>query len=141
MHLSTADGRDREVFRRLAVVLLTLASITESVARRSAPVRCIMLWLLCRAEDRVREFASRTGAGALLASLYGGSAACMLGGSGEAARLVQRFRALAAVFFALSRQAPHWLRMARRHDSFCPLPIHVDLAGADARHPWCTDTS
>jgi hypothetical protein len=141
MHWNTADRRDGEALRRLALVLITLASIAESVARRSAPVRCIVLWLLCRAEARVREFASRTGAGALLASQSAGSPTGMLGGSEEAARLVQRFRALAAVFFALSRQTPQWLRMARRHDPSCPLPNHLNLARAGARHLWCTDTS
>ena len=40
---------------------------------------------------------------------------------GEAARLASTFRALAAVFFALSSQAPQWLRIARRHD---PVRLH-----------------
>jgi hypothetical protein len=46
MHWNATDGLDNEALRRLAVVLLTLASIAESVARRSAPVRCLVLWLL-----------------------------------------------------------------------------------------------
>lgn len=116
MRWNATDRRDNEALRRLAVVLLTLAAIAESIARRSAPVRIPVLWLLCRAEARASDFASRTGAGAALACLSAGSPVCLLGGSGEAARLVQRFGALAAVFFALSRQAPQWLRMARRHD-------------------------
>jgi hypothetical protein len=112
MYVNYAGRRDNEALRRLAVILLTLAAIAESVARRSAPVRCLVLWLLGRAEVRARDLAFRTGAGAALASA--GSPVCLLGGHGEAARLTTRLRALAAVFFALSRQIPEWL--ARRHD-------------------------
>jgi hypothetical protein len=120
MHWHAKDLRDNEALRRLAVVMITLATIAESVVRRSAAVRCLLLFLLCRAEARATGFALKSGAGASLVSMSAGSPVRLLGGSGEAARLVQRFRALAVVFFALSRQAPERLRMARRNDPVCP---------------------
>jgi hypothetical protein len=116
MHWQAMDRKDNEALRRLAVVLLTLASIAESLALRSAPVRAIVLWLLCRAEARVCDFAGRSGAVTVLVFPSTGSPVCWLGGADEAARLAERFRALAAGFFALSRQAAQGLRMARRHD-------------------------
>jgi hypothetical protein len=73
MHWCAKDGRDNEALRRLAVVLITLAAIAESVVRRSAPVRCLVLFLLCRAEARVCDLAFRTGAGASLVSIAAGS--------------------------------------------------------------------
>jgi hypothetical protein len=109
------DRKDNEALRRLAVVLLTLASITESVALRTWPFRGLVLWLLCRAEARVRDFACKTGAGATMAVPSTGSPICWLGGPGEAARLAERFRALSACFFVLSRQAAREIRPARRN--------------------------
>jgi hypothetical protein len=114
MHWDATDGKDHEALRRLAVVLLTLAAIAGGLTRRSAPVRCIVLWLLCRAEVRARDFAFKAGAAPEL--IYAGSPLCLFGGSGEAERLVQRFRALAEGFFALARQASQRLRIVRRHD-------------------------
>ncbi len=116
MHGYATYRKDHEALRRLAVVLLALAAIAEGVGRHAAPVRCLVLWLLCRAEARVRDLAFRIGGCSALASMSAGSPALV--GSGEAPRLVQSFRVLAAVFFALARQAPQWLRMCR-HDSAC----------------------
>jgi hypothetical protein len=144
MHWNATGRRDHEALRRLAVVLLTLASITESLARRSAPIRCLMLWLLSRAEARASDFAFRAGAGASLASLSLGSPVDLLGGSGEAVRLVQKFRALAAIFFGLSRQTPQRPAMARLRDLVCS-PAHLGNLVPDcrpfARHGSFTDTS
>jgi hypothetical protein len=109
MHWNVEDGRYCEALRRLAVVLLTLAAIAESLVHRSAPVRCLLLFLLSRAEARVRDLAFRTGAGGALASMP--AELRVPGGSGDAAGLAQRFRALAAAFFTLSR--PRRLRLAR----------------------------
>jgi hypothetical protein len=120
MHWNAVNGRDHEALRRLAVVLLTLAAIAESVSRLCAPVRCLLLWMLCRAEARARDLAFKADAGAALASISAGSPVYLLGGSRQAARLAQGFRALAAVFFALSRQASRWLRMARRQHPVIP---------------------
>jgi hypothetical protein len=114
MRWNATDGKDHEALRRLAVVLLTLAAIAGGLKRRSAPVRCIVLWRLCRAEVRARDFAIKAGATPEL--IYAGSPAWLLGGSGEAERLVQKFRALAEGFFALARQAPQRLRIVQRHD-------------------------
>jgi hypothetical protein len=139
------EGRHNEAFRRLAVVMLTLASIAETIAGRSAPFRGIVLWLLRRAEVRARDLVSRSDAGALLASASVESPVCLLGGAGEAARLAHMFRVLAALFFELSRQAGQLLRMARRYNSACPLADHGTLREDGlrhgARHPACIDTS
>ena len=145
MHWNAADGRDHEALRRLAVVLLTLAASAESVAGRSWPLRGLVLWMLSRAEARVRNLASTIGASTALATFPVASPASVLGGSGEAVRLAHAFRTFAAVFFALSRQAPQWLRMARRHDTVCVLGNSRNPSGpgrvAGTRQPWRTDTS
>jgi hypothetical protein len=144
MRWNATDGRDQEALRRLAFVLFTLAAVTESLARRSAPVRCLVLWLLCRAEARARDFAIRTGEGAAIAFPYTRSQAYQLGDCGEAARLTHAFEALAAVFFALSRRAAKWLRMASRHlaDPFAHCRVLVQPVGRLGAHQrWCPDTS
>ena len=145
MHWNAGNGRDHEALRRLAVVLLTLAAIAESVARRSAPVRIILLWLLSRAEVRTREFAFAAGAGDALASVSLGSPVLLSGGSGEAARLVRAFRAHAAIFFALARQARQWLLLARPHKTARQFANRRSLAGHGRRpgasHLSFTDTS
>jgi hypothetical protein len=142
MHWNATDERYHEALRRLAMVLLALAVITDRVACRAWPVRSLVLWLLSRAETRARDFAARLGAvplpaecsawspgGVIPAKVRGGFASGiaeqgdragprygeMWKCSSEAARLAQAFRALAAVLFALSRQPPQWLRTARRH--------------------------
>jgi hypothetical protein len=143
MHWNAAVGRDHEALRRLAVVLLTLAAIADSIARRSGPFSGIVLWLLGKAEVRARDLAFNSGAFALVSN-PGGFPVCLSGGSGEAARLAQSFQALAVVFFALSRQARQWLRMARRYDpvrAIANRPNLVEPGRSSARHLPFTDTS
>jgi hypothetical protein len=110
MHFTATDERYNGALRRLAVSLLALAGLAERAACRSWPLRSLVLWLLGRAEARVCGFAVRAGAGALPIEFRAGSP----GGIAEAARLAKTFRALAAMFFALARRGPQWLRMARR---------------------------
>jgi hypothetical protein len=145
MNRYATDRKDHEALRRLAVVLLTLAAIVEGIAGRSGPFRGIVIWLLCRAEVRVRDFALRSGMGAALAANSVESPVCLFNGYGEAARLANAFRSLAAVFFALSRQAPQWLRMARRHDAARPQANRVNSVRPQqcpgVRLRWCVDTS
>jgi hypothetical protein len=117
MHWKATGRKDHEALRRLAVVLLTLAAITESIARHSAPVRCLVLWLFSRAETRARVLAFRMGAGAALAFPSKASPVFRLGGAGEAARLAASFRALAAGFFALSRLAARGVLATRKNGS------------------------
>jgi hypothetical protein len=109
MHWNATDGRYHEALRRLAVLLLLLAGIAERAACRAWPLRSLILWLLRRAEARVREFADRAAAPLLYAEC------CVSPTGGEAALLAQRFRALATVFFALSRRAFRQLWISRRH--------------------------
>jgi hypothetical protein len=145
MHWTATERRDPETLRRLAVVLLSLAANAESLACRAWPLRGLMLWLFCRAEARIRDLAPRIGAGAALEAIPIESQVSLLGGSGEAVRLAHTFRAFAAIFFALSPQAPQWLRMAQRHD-----PAYIPgnrrnpsppVSRPGARQRWCIDTS
>ncbi len=145
MHWKANDRKDNEALRRLAVVLLKLADIAESVALRSRPFCAIVLWLLCRAEARVYGFACKSGAGAALAFPSTASPLGWLGGAGEAARLAQRFRALAAGFFALSRQAARGVWAARRSNPVKLVTNHLLSAGpgdcSRLRHRSLIDTS
>jgi hypothetical protein len=110
--LNATDERYYEALRRIAVVLLTLAGLAESVGQWCMPLRSVVLWLLMRALERARGFAISAGAPALGVK----NPVSPPGAIGEAARLADTFRALAAVFFALSSQAPQWRRTARRYD-------------------------
>ena len=145
MHWHAMDRKDNEALRRLAVVLLTLAAIAESIALRSAPVRCLLLWLLCRAEARARDLAFRIGGDAALAFPLTASPVGWLGGAGEAVRLAQKFRALAAGFFALSRQAARGFRPARRNGCVSRLAnLQTVMTPGPCSSPshWsCIDTS
>jgi hypothetical protein len=117
MHWHATDRKDNEALRRLAVILLMLADMAESIALRSRPFCAVVLWLLCRAEVRVCDFACKAGAGAAFAFPSTTSPVSWLGGAGEAARLAERFRTLAAGFFALSRMAAREVWVARRNGS------------------------
>jgi hypothetical protein len=121
MHWKAKHRKDNEALRRLAVVLLKLASIAESIALRSRPFCAIVLWLLCRAEARTRDLAFRIGGGAAFTLPSAASPVSWLGGAGEAARLAERFRALAVGFFALSRQTARGVWAARLYGSLSQL--------------------
>ena len=145
MHWNRANRLDHEALRRLAVVLLTLASIAEGVALRSAPVRCLVLWLLCRAEARARDLAFSIGGGAALLLPSTASRVGWLGGAREAVRLAERFRALAAGFFALARRAARGFRPVRRDGCLSRLANFETVMRAGPcsgpRHRSCIDTS
>jgi hypothetical protein len=145
MHWHDANRKDSEALRRLAVVLLTLASIAEGLALRTGAFRGIVLWLLCRAEARVRDLAFEIGGGAVVANPSTASPARWLGGAGEAARLAERFRALAAVFFALARKAALGVLPARRNGCVSrSANFHAVMRPgpcSGARHRLCIDTS
>jgi hypothetical protein len=104
MHWNAADERYHEALRRLDVVLLTLAGIAEHANCRSWPFRSLVLWLLRRAEYRVRG----------LNALPPMRVECRVCGRDEGARLARTFRALAAVFRALAHHVLQRLRIARR---------------------------
>ena len=53
--------KDDEGFRRIAVLLLSLADLAEHAALRSLPVRWLMLWLLRPAEEAALGFAAQAG--------------------------------------------------------------------------------
>ena len=131
------DGQDHKHFGRLAVLLLALADLAERAGSRCLPVRCLVLWILRRAETVALAYAvEATGSLLLLA-------ACPRTGdtSDDAARLAKSLRALAAVFRALA----HWARLTqdaaqrglRRLPSLCPIadPRRLRLA------PRTLDTS
>ena len=99
-------GQDHKHFGRLAVLLLALADLAERAGTRCLPVRCLVLWILRRAETVAVAYAvEATGSPSLLA-------ACPRTGDtpDDAARLAKSLRALAAVFHSLA----HWARLAQK---------------------------
>jgi hypothetical protein len=127
MHWYATDDRYSEALRRIAVVLLLLARLCESAGCRSWPIRSLFLWLLRRAEERVRGFAVSAGARTLPID----PCINLRGEHMEAARLAKTFRALAASFFTLARRAPRGPRMARRHDPFSVLLKRRTMVGPE----------
>lgn len=86
-----------KMLRRLMALLAGLAVLADRTAPRSWAVRCVVLWILRRAESVARDFVlAETGAPAALepfvAVSHGPDAAFALAG---------RFRALAALLAAL----------------------------------------
>lgn len=96
-----------EALGGIAALLLAMAALAERAARRGRPVRRLVLWLLRQAETTAREFAVEA-AGSPLVPVE-----CTAPEPGDAPAdavdLAGRFRALAAVFFALAHRA---LRLA-----------------------------
>ncbi len=111
---SSADQRNHETLRRVVTLLLALACLAERAARRSWPVRRVVLWLLRPAERAARAFAAEAGCAAPPLFPVERLAPDTDDDSDGAARLARRFRALAAAFSALIRQAPASLCFARR---------------------------
>lgn len=84
---------EREVLKRILALLFSFAYLAERAARRSYPIRCLVLWALRRAEAVARDCIGDGGAEDLhwntpIAVLQRNSQA-------EALHLAQRFRALA----------------------------------------------
>ena len=102
-----------EMLRRIAAMLLALASLAERAAGRSRPVRWLVFWALHRAEAAASAFVAETDPLAPIAypALQPGD------GHHEAIRLAESFRALAAALLALAHQAQ---RLARRQPSGQP---------------------
>ena len=105
------DGT-HETLRRIALLLLALAVLAERAGSRGHAVRCRVLSFLRPAEAAASALAAQS-APLLIDRPSSGN------GADDAARLAQRFRALACVFFALSRQVsrPVRRRVAQRRDS------------------------
>ena len=104
-----------EMLRRIAAMLLALATLAERAAGRSRPVRWLVLWVLSRAEAAASAFVAETDP--LLPIAY--PAFQPPDGADEAIRLAESFRVLAAALFALARQAQ---RLALRDPSGQPNP-------------------
>ena len=103
-----------EMLRRIAAMLLALATLAERAAGRSRPVRWLVLWALSRAEAAASAFVAENDP---LAIEY--STLQPPDGADEAIRLAESFRVLAAALFALAHQAQ---RLARRQPSRSPDP-------------------
>ena len=89
---------DERTLRRIMALLIALAALAERAAGRSYPVRCLVLWILGRAEAVARDFvADATGMPpavfAVVPQVHGGPA--------DALRLAARLAALAAALGAL----------------------------------------
>ena len=95
MHATIGDDR---TLRRIMALLIALAALAERTADRSYPVRCLVLWIMRRAEAAARDFvASVTGAPpaafAVIPQLHSGPA--------DAIHIAARLKALAAALGAL----------------------------------------
>ncbi len=142
---NSAVRKHREALRLIVVLLLALAELAERSARRCLPVRCLTLWLLRPAERAARVFAIEA---ACAASPYFPVDCPALGqgdGPGDAVRLAQRFRVLAAVFSALTHRITlRLVRVARQPSPRWRL-VRPDAAGIGrlivALQPRYTDTS
>jgi hypothetical protein len=102
-----------KVLRRIAAILLALAALAERASRRSGPVRSLVLWILRAADAAASAFAAEIAplAPIALATLQPGD------GRDDAVRLAEKFRLLAAAFFALAHEAQ---RLAIRQPSQQP---------------------
>ena len=132
-----------EMLRRIAAMLLALATLAERAADRSRPVRWLVLWVLGRAEAVASAFVAE--ADPLFPIAY---PAFQPGdGHDEAIRLAETFRMLAAALLALAHQVQ---RLAIREPSSRPeagflpgrlLNAHRLLRALAALQPRYADTS
>ena len=90
-----------EMLRRIAAILLALATVAERAANRSRPVRWLVLWVLHRAEAVASAFVAETDP--LIPIPY--PAHQPGNGHDEAIRLAETFRMLAVAVLALAHQA------------------------------------
>ena len=94
VHAARADER---AVRRIIALLVALAVLAVRVSARSFPVRCLVLWVLRRAEAVAARFVfEATGA-----PLAGMPTPAIPNDPADAIRLAARFHALAAVLGAL----------------------------------------
>jgi hypothetical protein len=109
MDMQAAIGGERAL-RRIMALLVALAVLAERAAATSWPVRCLVLWILRRAETVAGEFVFEA-AGMKLPAIAG--IAAVGNGPVDALRLAARFHALAALLGAL---LPHARRAACRSE-------------------------
>ena len=96
MDVQAARGEERAI-RRIMALLVALAVLAERVAVRSCPVRCLVLWVLRRAEAVAAQFVfEATGR-----PLAGMPVLKIPNDPADAIRLAARFHALAAALGAL----------------------------------------
>jgi hypothetical protein len=130
MDVHAARGDERAV-RRIMALLVALAVLAERVPVRSWPVRCLVLWVLERAEAVAARFVFEA-TGAPLASM---PILTLPNDPAGAIRLAARFHALAAALGALlaviRRFNDHAARPGRASGriSQCPGGAFVALGG------------
>jgi hypothetical protein len=56
MYGKAEKGREEDTLKRIIALLLALAGLAERAAKRSHPIRCLVLWLLWHAESVARDF-------------------------------------------------------------------------------------
>jgi len=103
-----------KMLRRIAAILLSLATLADWVADRSRPVRWLVLWILQRAEAVASVYVADIDP---LAIEY--TPLELADGHNEAIRLAATFRMFAATLFTLADQAQ---RLAIREASEQPKP-------------------
>ncbi len=97
MDVHAARGGDKAL-RRIAALLVSLAVLAERAAGRSFPVRCLVLWLLRRAETVAEDYVFEW-TGTPPSAIAGIAAAGY--GPADALRLAARFRVFAAALRTL----------------------------------------
>lgn len=98
MDVHTATMGNERTLRRIMALLVALAALAERAAARSFPVRCLVLWILGRAEAVAGAFVfEATGAPPPAIEAI----PRFRGGSADAIRLAARFKVLAAALGAL----------------------------------------
>jgi hypothetical protein len=102
-----------EMLRRIAAILLALATVAERAANRSRPVRWLVLWILQRAEAVASAYVAEIDPFAPMADLAPAD------GHDEAVRLAETFCMLAARVLVLAHQSQ---RLAIREPSSQPDP-------------------
>ena len=100
---------ERDFLKRMVALLLSFAGLAERASVRSYPVRCLVLWILRRADAVARDWLASDGA----EDMQSNSSVAVLhrNSQAEAKYLAQSFRALAHM---LKRELRLEERFARR---------------------------
>ena len=117
---------DEKMLRRIAAILLSLATLAERAGDRSRPVRWLVLWILQRAEVFASAYVSEFDPLAIdYATLE------LADGHDEAVRLAATFRMFAAILFAIADQMQ---RLAMREPSRQPARGYLPGSRANAEY-------
>lgn len=107
--MNTEIDTDQDMLKRIVALLFALAAMAERAAGRSHPVRCLVLWILRRAEVAVRRWVDWD------ELPTGDEPVLQRNSAADAMQLARTFRALADAFQDYLRLYSQWRR--RRSDN------------------------